>query len=295
MQIRTATHKDVPRLKTIWDLCFPDGEEYIDLFFRLRFKPEEALVLEEEENGQRQIAAMLFMPPASVGLAGTFYPAAYIYAVATHPDAQGKGFSTRLLAAAHDHLQAQGMALSLLAPGSKSLFDFYRNRGFVTAFSMTEYTVPAKEGNWEGQMAPADPAAYHQAREAAFHTLPLFVRWQTDAVVHQQALSATLGGGVMAIEAGGHNGFAIVEKEKNTLLFKELIWPKADFTPAVQYLLRILGGDTAKVRLPVGEAYPVDELPYPCEVVPRAMAKWYIPTPKAADGFADGYLAFIME
>ena len=95
--VRPSVPADIPAQRELWRLAFGDPEAYIDNFYHTYFRPERVLVL-EEEGVVRSMTAWFdttFVVPGR----GT-YRAAYLYAVATHPDCRGKGLAGKLLAGA---------------------------------------------------------------------------------------------------------------------------------------------------------------------------------------------------
>ena len=48
LTIRAALPEEAPRLKHLWKKCFGDPDDYIDLYFRDYWEPDQALVAEEE-------------------------------------------------------------------------------------------------------------------------------------------------------------------------------------------------------------------------------------------------------
>ncbi len=79
--IKLADETMKPALMKLWRDVFGDPEEYVNLFFTHRFRPDEALVHLE---GERPVA-VLYMLPLTFTSPGKSYQARYIYAVATDP------------------------------------------------------------------------------------------------------------------------------------------------------------------------------------------------------------------
>ena len=98
--LRCSTTQDIPRLRELWYLAFGDDGAYVDNFFETYYKPERMLVL--EENGVVQSMTAWFDTTFVVPGEGSFR-AAYLYAVATHPDCRGKGMSGFAMGALRVH------------------------------------------------------------------------------------------------------------------------------------------------------------------------------------------------
>ena len=86
--VRPSIPEDVPVQRELWRLAFGDGEDYIDNFYHTYYQPERVLVL-EEEGVVRSMTA--WFDTAFVVQGQGEYRAAYLYAVATHPDCRGRG------------------------------------------------------------------------------------------------------------------------------------------------------------------------------------------------------------
>ena len=101
IQIRTSCPEDVPRQRELWQLAFGDDGAYVDNFYHTYYKPERMLLL--EEDGVVQAMTAWFDTDFVVPGRGR-YRAAYLYAVATHPKARGRGLAGQLLAGADQML-----------------------------------------------------------------------------------------------------------------------------------------------------------------------------------------------
>lgn len=123
---RRAQTNDREALTALWQEAFGDSKEEIERFFDTFEYRNTAFLLCEEER----IRSMLFLLPTAVRDRECHYPAGYIYAGATYPDARGKGYYRRLLAFVADTARQEGMAALLLRPATEALADSYRRMGF---------------------------------------------------------------------------------------------------------------------------------------------------------------------
>ncbi|MBP1577713.1 MAG: GNAT family N-acetyltransferase, partial [Oscillospiraceae bacterium] len=105
---RFAEKQDTEALKSLWKTCFGDEDEYIDLFFKERFKADECLAA----FCQEELAGMLFLLPIKAVCGDKSYDARYIYAVCTEPKFRNRSVSTKLLNAAHEYMAENGIAMS---------------------------------------------------------------------------------------------------------------------------------------------------------------------------------------
>ena len=97
IQIRISRPEDVTRQRELWRLAFGDEGAYVDNFYRTYYRPERMLLLEEDGEVQAMTA---WFDTTFVAPERGRYRAAYLYAVATYPEARGRGLAGQLLAGA---------------------------------------------------------------------------------------------------------------------------------------------------------------------------------------------------
>ena len=117
-------------LKKIWKDIFKDTDEYTELFFSRKVKPENTYTVCEGDR----IVSMVFAVDEKInGL-----KAAYICGVATLPGYRGRGLCAKLMKEAEDDLKKRGYDICFLIPASESLFDFYGKMGYKTRFYLSK-------------------------------------------------------------------------------------------------------------------------------------------------------------
>lgn len=124
--LRAAEISDREGIAALWRQAFGDTEQAVMDFFAA-FSDCRSYVV--EENGK--IVSMVHALPQTLS---PDLPAAYLYAVATDKAHRGKGLCRALMAFAEKDLKANGFAACVLTPGEPSLFRFYENSGYETAF-----------------------------------------------------------------------------------------------------------------------------------------------------------------
>lgn len=257
MRISLASPSLEGSLRSLWQRVFHDESDYLDLFFSHCFYPEHTVVAAENDT----VLSALYLLPMTVRIKEKRFPAAYIYAVATLPEAQGRGLSSRVLEETHRMLKANGTALSLLVPAEKSLFDFYGARGFETLFyrRTAEKTVTAAEPLVLKKNALPE---LRMVREAFFSDCTVFGSYDPDALFYREAENAFLGGETLAFQSEGKTGYAVCTPLSDCLLIRELA---AEPTDRVLFsLARHFQKDRVRFSL-AGSS--LDE--------PFAMASWY--------------------
>ena len=126
MKIRTAHPSDLPAFSALWELAFQDGPEVSRFVFEKLVHPEHVYLAEEDGR----LLAILSAVPGQVEDAR----GSYFYGLATQPEAQGRGLMTQLMDHVCGLLRDQGQKFVCLVPASESLFGYYAQRGFETAF-----------------------------------------------------------------------------------------------------------------------------------------------------------------
>ncbi len=221
MHIRLSTAADIPALRELWELAFGDSGPYMDNFFRTYYRPERMIVLEEGDAVRAMTAWFdtTFVVPGQ----GT-HRAAYLYAVATHPQERGKGLAGELLAWADEHFRSLGIPAVTTVPAQPSLHNFFGANGFRECFAYDELAVPTKPGAAPDFVLDAlTPRTYGELREALLMDVP-HISYPVDALEYQRGCCALSGGGLYAADTGRGVALLCAEgMEDGTLLLKELL------------------------------------------------------------------------
>lgn len=135
--IRHATEDDIIQLKTLWDQSFDDPLNYVDFIYRQVCQPEDTLVY--DISGE--LAAMMTLIPMQFVFKDKSVMTMYIYGAATARRHRQHGVMTALLRYAEEYARDLDFALSVLVPGEKYLFDYYRRRGYSADFTSRIITI----------------------------------------------------------------------------------------------------------------------------------------------------------
>lgn len=129
------------QIKDLWKLCFEDSEEFIDMYFRLRYSKDVNIAI---QSGEEVIAAMQMVPyPMTYG--GGEINTAYVSGACTHPDYRGRGVMHELLSQAFIRMLGNNVAVSTLIPAEPWLFGYYARHGYVAVFNYMMNTFTAAE------------------------------------------------------------------------------------------------------------------------------------------------------
>ena len=215
----------------LYDLAFPgEGESWLTKLFSFA-APYLRTVCEDGKP-----LSMLFSIPCLLQTEKEAVEARYLYAVATHPEARGRGLAGRLLR----QVIKEGYPV-FLRPMQPSLFDFYARVGF----------------------APFSPHATERGVRAPRVTLPIRALTGVEYLAARRefltppytvpsaaflALAESLGGAI-----GAPDRFAaLYERQGTHVRFKEWLGDIADAPVAAAYL----GADTYELRTPTADGAP---------------------------------------
>ena len=229
-----ANSSMVPKLKLIWQECFGDTSEYINFYYANRFRPEHTLVYLQE----CEPVAMLTLLPAELMQGGVYHPIAYVYAVATMQNQRGRGLSTKLLAYAKKWLTKNSVGTMVLAPEGEKLFEFYRKRGYTTAFKLKIAEFEATEQTQVGVTCKAILPVEYKALRDAFFSGEGYLRWGIEAISYALAENAQNGGFAVKIIIDNKE-YAVLGSIKGDILnIRETTLTNELICTALSYLAR---------------------------------------------------------
>lgn len=184
--VRPSTPDDVPAQRLLWQLAFGDDGAYVDNFYQTYYRPERVLVLEEE--GQVRSMTAWFDTTFLVPGRGS-YRAAYLYAVATHPECRGRGLAGRLLAEADEFFRGLGIPAVTTVPAEPSLHNFFGANGFGECFRNFEGALSPSELPAPGAplLQPASPAGYGAAGRSSWPRCPTSPTLRTPSGIRRDA------------------------------------------------------------------------------------------------------------
>ena len=193
--VRLSVPEDVPAQRELWTLAFGDSGAYVDNFYDRYYRPERMLVL--EEDGLVRAMTAWFDTTFVVPGQGE-YRAAYLYAVATHPDCRGRGLAGELLAGADDYFRSLEIPAVTTVPAEPSLHQFFGANGFRECFQLFEgklstAELPAAKGG--PVFRPVSPQMYGQFREGLLRNTP-HIAYPVDALEYQEGCCLLSGGGL---------------------------------------------------------------------------------------------------
>lgn len=253
---RFSVSQDREALRQLWQLVFEDSDTFLDHFFQEHYDPQHALVL--EEDGTLQAMAFWFETQLMVpGIQPV--KAAYLYAVATHPDFRGKGLARQLLDESAQLLRDLGCELMTLVPSEPTLHLFYQDRGFHECFVNAEYEMtPAKPPfQLPGiSLEQVDPQTYTDVREQLLNGTPR-LSYSTAAMAYQEGCCKLSGGGLyVGRTPAGPVCLTLERSPENMMLAKELLGSHDALMFMSGEFYKLAPNLRWSVRCPVGFATP---------------------------------------
>ncbi len=288
--IRTSVPEDIPAQRQLWKLAFGDEDAYIDNFYNTYYRPERVIVL--EEGGAVRSMSAWFDTVFRVPGQGDFQ-AAYLYAVATHPDCRGRGMSGALLAWADGYFKSLSIPAVTTVPAQPSLHDFFGANGFRECFVLAQRELvqlpPRRE---DVALRPLPPGEYGALRDRLLEQAGQpYIRYPEQALAFQAGCCAVDGGGLY----GGtcpEGPFCLCAEGagEGRMVCKELLGPPAARAAALSALGELAPGAQWQLRTPIDpKNAPEDEKKF-------AMLKWNdSKTSKKWDWTATGYLGLAFD
>jgi hypothetical protein len=198
------------------------------------------------------------------------FDAKMLYAIATHPDFQGRGFASELIGRCNDLLKENNCDFSVLVPASQSLFGYYHKLGYQEGFYINESVLSKNAAktlcrgfNQRCCLAPAGAREYNALRNNLLKNTA-FIKYSDEDIAYQKKLCAETGADIYAISCGEKFGCAAIERLNGGKIFiKELLLPDshclsaagsvADMFCADEYIIRTPANTGAMLR---GEVRP---------------------------------------
>ncbi len=118
-------------VRSLWKLCFEDGDDFLDLYFSRRYSDDVNVCLRDASG---RMASSLQMLPYGMTFCGGRLRMSYVSGACTRPDCRGQGLMRRLLQVTHRRMFAAGTDIAALIPADDALFLYYAKSGYVPSF-----------------------------------------------------------------------------------------------------------------------------------------------------------------
>lgn len=132
--ISKATREQIPEIRQVWKICFPQEEkEYTDFYFKNCFKPEECFVMTKEGK----IVSMAIRTPHALMFNGRVLRTSMILGVCTLPEYRHRGYMHEIMNIIMDACEHTEL-LTLIKTDIPSLYEPY---GFRHVYYRTQYRL----------------------------------------------------------------------------------------------------------------------------------------------------------
>lgn len=248
IELRPARPGELSGAEALWAQAFGDDAAFQRRFYEL-CGVEAPLVLAEEGA----VRSMLALPEVELVFGdGWAVRAGYVYALATHPAARGKGHASLLLDYAAEYARRREYDCLLTVPAEPSLFRFFARNGFEAGF----YHKVLRAELAPAPLSPVTPEEYGALREELLAGRT-HVRFSAGELEYQRAMCPRAGSGLYRLELAHGPGCAALENWPGRPVVKELLCAPEDEGQGAA-ALSALCGQRAEVRVPAfaGEGVP---------------------------------------
>ena len=125
---------DRRRVMDLWQTCFHDRSDFLELFFSRKYTPHNTRVA---MRGDTLCSALQHLP-YMMSLWNGEQPLSYFAGLSTAPQERGRGLMSHLIRESFYTLHRRNIPLAALIPAEESLYGYYRRFGFETVFYREE-------------------------------------------------------------------------------------------------------------------------------------------------------------
>lgn len=238
-----AETKDIEQIKKLWRGVFGDSDAEIESYL-LSYLGCVLLYTEK-----RVVKGMLSMLPVAIGEKR----GRYIYAVATEPEARGRGISTKLIQYANDYILGNGEYFSILVPAEKSLFEFYKKRGYASVSAVKRFEFDNMGfGDVSLEVKKISPEKLFKLRRSYFKKTG-FIEW---GVRELEYIWKIYGGNFFEIKGKDGSAFAVCSFHGGMLDVKELCCEGLEPEECISALNRTFNAPHCRAALPDKHSAP---------------------------------------
>lgn len=238
------------QVKALWKLCFEDSEEFVEMYFKLRYKNEVNVAI---QSGDEVISALQILP-YPMTFCGEMIQTSYISGACTHPDFRSKGVMRELLSQSFARMLRNGIQFSTLIPAELWLFDYYKRMGYATVFqySVKEMTlpefIPSKEIAVNVVSKPQDEVYSYLNKKLSER--PCCIQHSAeDFQVIMADLPISGGNLFVAKQANEIRGIAIIYKRENCIIINELLAEDKDTEYSLLFAIKQYTGCNHIIQL----------------------------------------------
>jgi predicted acetyltransferase len=212
------------QVKDLWKLCFDDSDEFIELYFNLRFNMQ---VNSWIDSGNQVIAALQRLP-YTLNYYGEELGASYISGACTHPEYRNKGVMRRLIAESFALMSLQSVTFCTLIPAEDWLYDYYGKLGFAPVFHYSMQDMldgPTKKSSSKIEKVTEFRPEIYKYFDIKMHKRDCCIQHsEADFKVIIEDMKIDKGLVLAALREGNVVGLAFVYREEDILYIAELLY-----------------------------------------------------------------------
>ena len=240
-------------LSALWQRAFGDPPRVPRYFLFNCFSLRDCLVY----RAGGRIAAAVYLLPSFVLFGGRRVRAHYIFAAATLPEFQGRGYMSSLMAYAAIAGADRGDRFSVVLPAEESLYGLYKKQGYSPFFTARFITV--SRDRLESMAPQAAPAGtilpdFHRLNALRGRLLAGCggaVLWSDERFRLAAGMNAVYGDRLVCASAGGKWAYALCRPEGELCTVLEAMADGEMFPLLAAAVLRRMPAQSYRFRLPV--------------------------------------------
>lgn len=256
MELRHPKENETEQMKQIWRECFQDEEEYIAFYFQKGYSKENTFICAQDGR----VVSMLTMLPAVLRQQKETLQGRYVYAVATMPAYQGKGYMGKLEQYAAREVSREGAAFLVLVPAEESLFSFYKKKGYHICSYMYQHVyhrestaafTQLKAAGWEEdfRFQGMEKGAFLTERKALLQSYDTSFDLDEKERAYSFEEMKKAGYKIVSVEYKDVRGYLVFYVKDRTLYLQEVGMNRGLFLECTEELLRYTDTDRLIVRM----------------------------------------------
>lgn len=222
--IRAAMVQDIPQIKDIWEKAFDDSLDYVDFLYDSVTSPAKTLVV--EEHGE--IISMAMSLDCEFVFRDQSLKCVYIFGCATRPGQEWETLQMRLISRLEQNAQEAGAQMSVIIPGNRMLYSFYKKHGYTSEFPIRELKL--RPGTLNVVPELDSPIALNTAtnesvseiREQALFEIP-HIRWNDDQMDFLMMDAISYGELVASYEGEHGRSYAFYTPKNKVMYVRECL------------------------------------------------------------------------
>lgn len=241
-----ANETDTESMIDIWQRCFGDSREYIQMYLDKRFETENMLVIHEDGKP----VSMASFLPVMITINGEQIAARYVYAVATLPEYRRRGYATEIIKYAAEKYQEP----LLLQPAEEELERYYAGMGFEKVFEPSpcwiyeglpvgdsaEVTAASEINIGEWDLERIQAKEYKALRDFCFAGEG-YVEWDEQAISYALEENNVCGGEACKLTCGDRTALLLYRVEDKKLRIVETTLEENELRDILPGMLQKLG------------------------------------------------------